>query len=210
MEIIWHGYSCFSIKTKEGVAIINPYKSDIGLKLPPLKANMVLLSGEISNYASEAITGNPKILNWTGEYEVAGIAITAQTLSSEQKKGEQTMFYILDTDGLKICYLTDLDVSFTEEVIENIGEVDVLILPVGTEKNSYKQAHQVIEEIEPRSVIPMYYKTPGLKVELEPIDDFAKQAGLTNIQPKDKFVLTSKSDLPEEKTEYIILNPQTA
>ena len=207
MEIIWHGYTCFTVKTKEGAAVINPYKNTIGLKLPALKADVALLSGEESEYDLKAIANEPKVLNWPGEYEVAGIAITAQLLRSEGKKGADNMLYMLDAEGLKICYLTNLEGSFTEEVIESIGEVDVLILPVGADKNSPKQAHQIIEQLEPRAVVPMYYATPGLKVELQGVEDFAKQAGLTSVESKDKFSLNSKNDLPEDKTEYVVLKP---
>jgi len=170
------------------------------------------MSAEEPDYNNiKAVSGDPKIITWPGEYEVAGIAITAQELSPEKssKKTEKPMLFMFDADNLKVCYLTDLSVTFTEEMVENIGEVDVLLVPVGGEKNGYKQAHQLIEDLEPRAVIPMHYKTPGLKIELEGLENFAKQAGLTSYQPRDKFVLNSKNDLPEDKTEFIILKPQT-
>lgn len=207
MEIIWHGYSCFTIKTKDGTAVINPYKSNVGLKLPALKADATILSGEESEYDLKAVTTETKVLNWPGEYEVGGIAITAQLLKSETEKGAGNMLYMLDAEGLKICYLTNLDGSFTEEIIESIGEVDVLILPIGLDKNSAKQAHQLIEQIEPRAVVPMLYQTEGLKIELQGVEDFAKQAGIAVIETKDKFTLSSKNDLPEDKTEFVILKP---
>ncbi len=207
MDIIWHGYTCFTIKTKEGAAVINPYSSNIGLKLPPLKAGVTLLSGEESDYDLKAVTTETKILNWPGEYEVGGIAITAQLLSSETEKGVHNMLYMLDAEGLKICYLSNLSGSFTEEIIENIGEVDVLILPVGADKDAPKKAHQLIEQIEPRAVVPMLFKTDGLIGDTQGIEDFAKQAGLTTIETRDKFTLGNKNDLPEDKTEFVILKP---
>jgi L-ascorbate metabolism protein UlaG (beta-lactamase superfamily) len=212
MEIIWHGHSCFTIKTKQGTAVINPYSSEIGLKLPSLKANVVLTSGNTPEYNNiQAIAGEPRHIDWPGEYEVSGIAITVQELQANpetSKSSEKTTFFMLDAEGLKICYLSDLKVPLNEEMLDSIGEVDVFIVPINGEKDAYKKAHTTIEELEPRVVIPMHYKTPGLKLDIEGLDNFAKQAGLNDIQPKEKLVLSAKSDLPQDKTDIVILEAQ--
>ncbi|MFA5829051.1 MAG: MBL fold metallo-hydrolase [Candidatus Gracilibacteria bacterium] len=211
MEIIWHGYGCLSIKTKDGIAIINPYKDEIGLKLPNIKANVVLTSNSEDPATNNAagIGGEPKVLSWPGEYEVAGIAITAQELNNDPKLAD-SMVFTLDADGLKVCYLTNVSTALSDEFVENIGQVDVLIVPVSGNNAGYKEAHAAIEEIEPRAVVPMRYMTPGLKLTVDTLDNFAKQAGIASVLPKDKFVLNAKSDLSEEKTEFVILNPITA
>lgn len=209
MEIIWHGYSCFTLKSKNGTVVINPYQPEIGLKLPNLKAEAVVVSNETPDYNNTAaVAGSPKILTWPGEYEVSGVAITSEELRNAEQK-TSTMLFTFDTDGFKVCYLTDLNTPFTDEMVESIGQVDVLILPANGQKG-YKEAHQIVEEIEPRIVIPMHYKTPGLKVEIATLDDFAKHAGITNVEPKDKLVISNKNDLPQDKTEFVILKPQTA
>ncbi len=211
MEIVWHGYGCVSIKTRDGLAVINPYNEEIGLKLPNIKANVVLTSDEkdagMNNVA--AIGGEPKVLSWPGEYEVAGIAITAQELNNDPKLAS-SMVFTLDADGLKVCYLTNLSTPLSDEFVENIGEVDVLLVPVSGDSTGYKEAHAAIEEIEPRAVVPVKFQTSGEKVKLDTIDNFAKQAGIANLQPKDKFVLSAKTELSEEKTEFMILNAITA
>ena len=211
MDITWNGYNCFSLKTKGGSLVVDPYKNDIGLKLPNLKADVVILSDEEnkSNNAA-AVSGEPKLLTWPGEYEVAEIAITALEINDAKegkKAANKATIYSFDADGLKVCYISDFTVAVTEELMENIGDVDILVVPV---KGNLEEMHKTVEEIEPRIVIPIGYKTTGLKVEAGDLDAFLKKTGAAAATPKEKFSVSSRSDLPQEKTEFVILASQNA
>lgn len=209
MEITWYGYNCFGVKTKGGSLVVDPYKNDVGLKLPNLKANVVILSDEEnkSNNA-EGVSGEPKLLTWPGEYEVAEIAITAVELASpaEKKQPEKKpTIYSFDADGLKVCYITNFTVPVSDEQMESIGDVDILVVPL---KGNLEELHKTVEEIEPRIVIPVGYKTDGLKAEAGDLEAFLKKSGVPNATPREKFSVTNRSDLPQEKTEFVILAPQ--
>lgn len=209
MDITWYGYNSFGMKTKNGFLVVDPYK-DIGLKLPPLKASVVVLSNEDekSNNA-EGVSGEPQVITWPGEYEIAEIAITALELAGTDKKAmKKSMIYSFDADGLKVCYISDYSVPVTDELMESIGDVDILMVPVG--KGNLEEIHKTIEDIEPRIVIPMGYKTTGLKVESGDLEAFMKKSGAQAPKTMEKFSVDSRSNLPQEKTEFIILNPQTA
>lgn len=212
MEINWYGYNCFGLKTKNGALVVDPYKNDVGLKLPNIKANVVVLSeeGNKSNN-SEEIGGDPKVLTWPGEYEVAGIAITALkvagTADSKKSSPSKAMMYSFDADGLKVCYISNFTAPISEELMESIGDVDVLIVPLN---GNLEEIHKVIEEIEPRIVIPVGYSTPGLKADAGDLDTFLKKTGTQGVTPSDKFSVGGRSELPQEKTEYKILKPQNA
>ena len=83
------------------------------------------------------------------------------------------------------------------------------MLPVGGGKYmDAKKAHLVVEELEPRCVVPMMYATSGVKLEIDGVEAFMKAAGATGVAAKDKFSIDSRSQLSEEKTEYVLLNPQ--
>lgn len=209
MDITWYGYNCFGVKTKGGYLLIDPYK-DIGLKLPPLKASVVVLSNEEekSNNA-EGVNGEPQVITWPGEYEIAEIAITALELAGTDKKAmKKSMIYSFDADGLKVCYISDYSVPVTDELMESIGDVDILMVPVG--KGNLEEIHKTIEDIEPRIVIPIGYKTPGLKAEAGDLEAFMKKAGAPIGKSADKFSVNSRGDMPQEKTEFVILSPQSA
>ena len=201
MEITWYGYNCFGLKTKDGAMIVDPYKNDVGLKLPALKGNVVIVSDqENQSNNAEGVSGDPKILTLPGEYEVSGIAITGMELSeskseekSDKKKSassssastqKKSRIYSFDADGLKVCYITDFVVPLTEDQLETIGDVDVLVAPV---RGNLEELHKSIEEIEPRIVIPISYKTGGLKAEAGDLETFLKKnwhASRSNLSPK--------------------------
>lgn len=216
MDIIWHGYSCFTIKTKRGTVVIDPYATAaVGLKLPAMKADAVLVSHDHEGHNNvKAVSGTPKVISWAGEYEIAGIAIMARavpyTAEGDAKTPGKGLLFNIDAEGLKVCFMGDMGSQPDEALIESIGDVDVLMIPVGGHHTmDAKQAHLVVEELEPRAVIPMHYAVKGTKVELDGPEAFLKQFG-GGSAPKDKFSIGGRSDLPEDKMECVVLNPQTA
>lgn len=215
MEIMWHGYSCFTLKTKQGIAVIDPYSENIGLKLPSLKADILLISHDHEGHNnSKGVAGDPRVIDWPGEYEVRGLAITAEAVpysgEGNKKKPGHGLFFTINVDGLKLCFLGDMG-ELSDDLIEGIGDVDILILPVGGHHTmDAKQAHVVIEELEPRAVIPMHYAIPGIKEELDGVEPFLKLVGATGAEAKEKFTISGRSQLQEDKTEFILLTPQTA
>ena len=227
MEITWYGYNCFGLKTKDGALIVDPYKNDVGLKFPALKGNVVIVSDEENKSNNpEGVTsaeGEPKVLTLPGEYEVSGIAITGMELQEHTERSEgatkkteakktssisakkKSRIYSFDADGLKVCYITDFEVPLSEEQLETIGDVDVLVAPL---KGNLEELHKSIEEIEPRIVIPIGYKTGGLKVEAGDLDAFLKKSGVPFANAIAKFSVNNRNDLPQEKTEFVVLSAQ--
>jgi L-ascorbate metabolism protein UlaG (beta-lactamase superfamily) len=203
MDIIWHGNSCFTIKTKNCTVVIDPYSPSIGIKPPALKADLVLTSRNHPGHNNvAAVQGEPKIIDWPGEYEVKGFTVNAQKIEPEAE-GKNVMFFNLDADGIKICFLGDVGKGLNDELIEKIGSMDILLIPVGgNDVMDAKTAHAVVEELEPRTVIPMHFAVPGLKEKYDGVEPFLKISGAVS-EAKDKFTVGSKSDLPAEKTDIL-------
>ncbi len=200
MDIIWHGHSCFTIKGKDATIVTDPFEG-LGTKLPSLKADIVSLSGE-GEIAK--VDGNPKVLDWSGEYEVSNVAI-----ESICPLGEDLNIFIFALDGIKICHLSYLSHELPEELIDQIGEVDVLMIPVGgSEVLDGKTAQKVVEAIEPRVVIPMLYAATDTKMNIGGASEFLKAMGKTAVEPMDKFSIGSRSSLPEDRMEFVLLNPK--
>jgi len=215
MDITWHGYSCFTIKTKLGTVIIDPYDPAVtGLKLPSLKGDIVLISHNHDghNYV-KGVAGEPQVVDWPGEYEIKGIGILANKVQyskeGDGKKKGEGMFFTLDADGLRLCFMGDMGNIPDDALIESIGDIDILMLPVGGHNTmDAKQAQLVIEELEPRSVIPMHYAIKGAKGEMDGVDLFLKLLGASETQAREKFSVSTRSDLKEDKMECILLEPQ--
>lgn len=216
MDIQWHGLSCFTIKGKNGTLVTDPYDAkSAGGASPKLEADVVLANAEQErHHAVNAFPKTTTIVDWPGEYEARGIivqGIAAYDRPREKEEGKKdaagkVIVYTMQVDGFKICHLSNLGHKLTPEMLEQIGDVDILLIPVGgTECLDAKKAHEVIEQLDPRIVIPMYYKTPGIALSLAEIDGFLKEVGLHAPQKEKTLKFQTPANLPQEQTEYRVL-----
>ena len=87
-------------------------------------------------------------------------------------RGDNTIHRILTPD-MSLCHLGDLGHLLSGDQISEIGEVDVLMIPVGgTYTIDASAACEVINEISPKIVIPMHYQTPHCILPIAPLDEF--------------------------------------
>ena len=109
---------------------------------------------------------------------------------------------------MKVCHLGDLGHTLNEEMIEDIGSVDVLLIPVGGVFSlDPSLAIKTIRSLEPSLVVPMHYRTEMHKAdlfgEMKTVADFLKEYGV-EVAPIDKLEL-DETNIPEE-TEVVVLN----
>lgn len=221
MVITWKGQSCFEIianplKNGQVKLVIDPYTEEIGLKLPKLEADIVLSTH--NHYDHNNIKGVGKVgtnesfvIQGPGEYEVKNIYIRGISSWHDNEQGKErgeNAIYTLEAEDLKICHLGDLgQAELTPEQLENIGEVDVLMIPVGGVYTiEAKEAIKVMAQIEPRITIPMHYSLPKVKVKLDEVDKFLKAVGLKTMEPLLKLNI-KKKDLSQEEAKILILQP---
>jgi L-ascorbate metabolism protein UlaG (beta-lactamase superfamily) len=212
MEIIWHGQSCFTIKGKDATIVIDPY-GEIGLKLPKLTADILAITHDHESHNNvAAVDGDPHVFDWPGEYEKRGILMTVvsafhypQSDEEGATRGRNNLFHF-EIDGFRVCHLGDLGHKLTDEMIEMLGDVDILMVPVGGGTTiDHKKAHEVVEQIDPRVVIPMHYKINGLKRDdMAGIAEFLKEVG-SHEESLENYKIKSRSDLPEETTAFVTL-----
>jgi L-ascorbate metabolism protein UlaG (beta-lactamase superfamily) len=109
---------------------------------------------------------------------------------------------VIRIDDLAIAHLGDLGHELTDNKIEEIGDIDILLIPVGGVYTiDVKQANDVIREIQPSIVIPMHYATEQHVKEnfgkLSTVQDFLEEGGFSDVTPQEKLSIT-KQQLPEE------------
>ena len=209
MEISWLGHSCFRLKGKQATVITDPFSPELGY--PPGKptAQIVTVSHKHPGHSHiQGVGGNPRQVTGPGEYEISNVLIigiaTFHDKEGGKKRGKNTV-YLLEIDEVTICHLGDLGHVLTGEQVEEIDDVDVLLLPVGGVSTiKAATAAEVVRQIEPNVVIPMHYKTPSLKKELDPVDKFLKEIGAKQVEPLAKFSV-SKSSLPPT-TQVVLLD----
>lgn len=209
MDIYWYGQACFKLKGKNASVAIDPYDPDFtGLKLPKeLSADVVLSTHahKDHNFVS-GVTGpsssQPMIFSEPGEYEVARVVITGISSfhdnSEGAERGVNTIFHLL-FDNLDIVHLGDLgQTKLSEEQVAQIGQTDILLIPVGSVYTiDSKAASNIVSQLEPKIIIPMHYKIDGLKFELEGVESFLKEMRAEGVAPVPKLSIT-KEKLPEE------------
>ncbi len=94
------------------------------------------------------------------------------------KRGAVAMF-LIEVDGLRIVHCGDFGQhQLTDKQLSQLGNVDLLILPVGGVYTvDGPQATALINQITPRAVMPIHYKTPDLTINLQPVHLFLDAIG---------------------------------
>ncbi len=208
MTITWFGQSCFRLEAKEGSILIDPFDKEIGLKPPRIKDDLVLVTHQHHDHnAIGDANEDAFIIQNPGEYENHGIAIRGIQSFHDNKEGVQrglNTIYVLKAEELNICHLGDLGHVLTDKQVEEIGDIDILMIPVGgTYTIDAKTAVEVINQIEPKIVIPMHYKVEGSTTkELEGPEKFVKELGLTP-EKVDKYKIAKKL-LPAEEIKLVM------
>jgi L-ascorbate metabolism protein UlaG (beta-lactamase superfamily) len=111
---------------------------------------------------------------------------------------------------MRFCHLGDLgQKQLTDEQLEKIDRVDVLMIPVGGEGYTidFSSAQKIISQIEPKIVIPMHYALPKNKIKLDEVSKFLKTMGKNSVIPQDKFVIKASTLSKEGVMEIVVLQP---
>ncbi len=200
MEISWLGHSCFRIKGRQATVITDPYSPDLGYSLGKPTAHIVTVSHQHPGHSYvQGIGGEPRLVTIAGEYEISGVLITGITTFHDREQGKQkgrNTVYLMEVDEVSVCHLGDLGHVLTAEQVEEIGNVDVLLLPVGGVSTiNASVAAEVVRQLEPKAVVPMHYKTEALSWELEPVDRFLKEIGIKQIDSQPKLSFTKWANI---------------
>ncbi|ADL08894.1 MBL fold metallo-hydrolase [Thermosediminibacter oceani] len=183
MKIRWFGHACFLLESQTGTKIVtDPFDGSVGYKIPKVEADVVTVSHDHydHNYV-EAVQGDPTIIKAPGEYSTGGVTIKGIPAFHDEVKGAKrgpVVIYVYEIDGIRICHVGDLGHLLTKLQVEEIGRVDVLLLPVGgTFTLDAEGAAAVMEQLSPKITIPMHFKTPAVSMPIDPVDKFLEKVG---------------------------------
>lgn len=216
-KIQWAGQSCFQIsvsnsKDHSADIVIDPFDESLGLKVPNFSADIVLVTHDHYDHNNvKALKGDPFVINSPGEYEVKGVFIQGIDSFHDEEEGKKrgkNTIYVFEAEGMRFCHLGDLgQKQLTDEQLEKIDSVDVLMIPVGgTYTVDSVGAQKIISQIEPLIAIPMHYAIPKLKIKIDGVDKFLKTMGKNKIEPIDKLTVKASS-LPKDTMEIVVLKP---
>lgn len=196
MRIRWLGHACFRLETGTGLVVVtDPYDETVGYTFPETAADVVTVSHDHFDHNHvQAVAGHPLILRGAGEHsldgldprktegvQIRGVASFHDAVGGRQRGGNTIFCFTLE--GMRVVHLGDLGHQLTPAQQAEIGPVDVLLVPVGgTYTLDAAGAAQVVEQLRPRVVIPMHYRTKALSFPLAPVDDFLRgKAGVERL-----------------------------
>lgn len=210
MEITWFGKSCFRLRGRAGSVLTDPFAPEAGYRLPRMAAALVTVShdDEGHNYARIA-RDNPYVIQGPGEYEVGGVFVIGVATYHDDKQGAErgkNTAYLIEFEEMAICHLGDLGHLPTQEQIEELDGIDILMVPVGgKEVLTSARAAEVVNLLEPKLVIPMRYRIADMDKDLATVTRFLGEMNAQEIEPQEALRITA-SQLPDE-TQVVVLAP---
>ncbi|MHC1716975.1 MAG: MBL fold metallo-hydrolase [Candidatus Dojkabacteria bacterium] len=212
MKIKRVGWSTFLFTSENITILTDPVMlSTVGLSLPKTKVDVCLFSN-YTEPVKESIIKDSKLeskivpdkresvmeINTPGEFEVGGLMI---------RRGIVDNFYIIDEKSVRIVYMGGTDNTFDPNSVKDIGDVDVLILPVGdgVDFMSFENIEKVLSNVDPAILIPCSYKESGVKNEnVKSKEEFTKHFGFGNVKEESYLSINKKSIEEEQKSVEVI------
>ncbi|HNP69829.1 MAG TPA: MBL fold metallo-hydrolase [Kouleothrix sp.] len=220
-DIQYLGHSCFRLRGRDGIVLCDPFDRSVGIEIGRPSAHIVTVSHAHPDHNNVAAVKPMRerlfLIEGPGEYEVGGVMIAGVRTFHDKQRGASrggNTVYVIHLDDVVFCHLGDLGHELTTHQIDEIGNVDVLFVPVGGDETiGPAEAVGVISQIEPRIVIPMHYALSDQRSftsELAPLEKFTHEVGLKEIVPEEKLTITA-TNLPadEEETRFIIMKPSS-
>jgi L-ascorbate metabolism protein UlaG (beta-lactamase superfamily) len=211
MEISFLGHACFRLRGREAAVVVDPYGKGIGLptQVPSrFGADILAITHDHPGHNNRAMVGgNPRLVEGPGEYEISGVSIRGVAAHHDAERGARlgrmTMF-VFSVDEIIVAHLGDLGHQLTEDQLAALGPVDVLLVPVGGGNGlSATGAAAVTNQVDPKIVVPMHYRLPGLKVDLDDPQHFAREMGVEAVEFQPKLALNSRPGNDDVKVVFL-------
>jgi len=203
LEIEYKGGNGVIIATKQTTAVVDPKLSLIGLKDLDVK-NSVEITTEprfkIENENARLVIESP------GDYEVGDFSVSGTSATRHiDAEGDEKIatIYRIEVNDVRIALLGNIAAKLTDEQLEAIGVVDIVILPIGGGGYTLDATNAVVlaRQIDPKVVIPVHYADTDITYEVpqDSLDSFTKELGV-EVEKVVKYKLKSAAALPSALT----------
>jgi L-ascorbate metabolism protein UlaG (beta-lactamase superfamily) len=210
MEINWYGHSCFRLTERSMASVVtDPYDHKVaGFEPLKLRGEIVTVSHDAPghNFIS-GVKGRSRVITGPGEFEIGGVFITGVQTNRRSKSSPKELrntLYVFDYDGITVAHLGDIQKVPSQTEVENLGGVNVVLVPVGGggSLNAAKAA-EIVSLLEPGIVIPMHYELPESNLDLSPLSRFLKEMGVGKIEPVPSLKVT-RTSVPSESRVVVL------
>lgn len=182
MVLNYFGEGCFRLQSGELSVLINPSNNR-------LKADVTVKT------IAPADGVTPGEIAFPGEYEVKGIDIQGWQVAEESSDKYVKTVYALTWEDMKFVFLGHIAGPLRAELVEELGEPDLLFVPTGDEHFiKGEDAAKMIKQLEPKIIVAAYYKNAN---------ELAKAMGVTPVT-EEKLVFRKK-DILDAKNKLVVL-----
>ena len=208
MDIQYFGGNCVKLATKKAIITVDDNLVDLGQKT-------VTKPGEIALFTSDHASPDKEVkmvIDMPGEYEVSDVSIQGIVARAhmEEPKGHGATIFKVIADDVRVAVLGHIYPELSDEQLEALGTIDVLIVPVGGNGFTLDSvgALKLIKKIEPKIIIPTNYGDKSLKYEVPPqsLEEAVKGLAMEPKEKVDKLKL-KPADLTDI-TQLIVLERQ--
>jgi L-ascorbate metabolism protein UlaG (beta-lactamase superfamily) len=210
LDVTWLGQSCFRLRGRGAAVVTDPFPPSLGPRLR-LEGNVVTVSHPHENHSHVQSVKDAYVIEGPGEYEVSGVTVVGLPTFHDSLQGAEhgrNTVYVIELDDVRVCHLGDLGHTLDDRALETIGNVDVLLVPVGGGRTlDGAKAAEVCRQVEPRYVVPMHFGHPALHTDLAPVERFLKEMGVPESEAQSK--LTVQASSAESETKVVVLEPRT-
>lgn len=203
LQIRWHGHACFEI-TNDITLVTDPHDGrSIGIPAPSVVGDIILVSHDHYDHNSVRTVEKEgsQVIRDERKRNISGVEIFGIPSYHDESKGAKrgkNIIFKFTMDNIRFCHLGDLGHELDEQTVKNIGEVDVLFVPVGgTFTIDSKRAWNVVRAIKPKIIVPMHYKIAGLSLPIAGLDDFLEEAEYKVVSVGNEIDI-EKEELPKE------------
>ncbi len=215
MKIKWLGHSSFIVESRDGTRIItDPFEAgsyDGAVGYDPIqdRADVVTISHDHADHnAVDTVDGEPEVVRGAEERSVSGIGIRGINTYHDENRGQdrgRNTIFVMEVDGVKVAHLGDLGHLLSAEEIRKLGQIDVLLAPVGGYYTiGPEEAKKVAEGLGAKIIIPMHYKTDALGFPIQPVDDFLRL--MDDVERANSTTVEIDSDALPEEPRVVVLD----
>jgi len=207
MVISFYGEGCFKIQSGDFTILTDPFESSSGLTPPRFKSDIIL-----KTLTPFPITNQPinqlinQLIIGPGEYDIKDASVVGFKLKKESSDKFLKTVYIVKIEGIKLCFLGHISGAPEPETAERLEEIDVLFAPAGGKPFLEPEAAiKLVKQIEPKIIIPSFFKVPGLKRKAGDLKPFLEEFDSGKKEPEEKLTIKKKDVAEIKKTELVVL-----
>jgi L-ascorbate metabolism protein UlaG (beta-lactamase superfamily) len=215
MKIKNLGWSSFLLSTGDITVLTDPLAlKDSGLSFNKTNADVVLFSDKDLLGKENILEENQLLkkvepehretiieISSPGEFEIGGVMV---------RRDVDSNFYMIDEKILRVVYMGLLENSFDVSSTKDLGDVDVLILPIGNGDLfiDYDKIEKILSNVDPTILLPCAYNKEGLKIgkDVKTREDFIKHFGFTNVRDESYVNVTPAPEQEQKNMEVIFLS----